>query len=101
MWASLSPNRREDRRSLHASTPKWQAHQGLRNCNGFAKARRFSEAPNLLVYVWIAEERGIRQITVPACHCQLNGKAANFGSTREAIPDSVTLIVSALRVTLH
>jgi hypothetical protein len=65
--------------------------RGLKNCNACAKVRRFSEIPNSLIYIWIAEER-VRQITVPACRCQSNGKAAISRGTREVITDRVAHI---------
>jgi hypothetical protein len=40
------------------------------------KLEGFPETPNLLIYMWIAEERGVHQITVPRWHCRSNGKLA-------------------------
>jgi hypothetical protein len=57
---------------------------------GVPKLGRFSETPNLLIYVWIAEERGICQITVPACHSQSAGKLAV--SVAHAKPSPIELL---------
>ena len=45
----------------------------LRIARGVPKLGRFSETPNLLIYMWIAEQRELRQIAVPACRCHSAG----------------------------
>ena len=57
----------------------------LKNCNGCAKAQRFAETPNSLIYMWITEERGIHQVRVPPWHCRSHGKLAGMSRSRSCL----------------
>ena len=54
----------------------------LRIAAGVPKLDSCPKPANLLVIWGFAEQRGVRQITVPACFCQLDGKLPVFWHTR-------------------